>query len=83
MTSPQRAPDDYKDSDLYKNNTRTFIKDWLALLSSRRGSQVPLIVLVNPPSASGAPQSSKNVFGRDRGIIAKLKTDFNTTKRDM
>lgn len=40
-------------------------------------------MLVNAPTATGAAQSSKNVFGRDKGIIAKLKADFNTNKRDM
>lgn len=74
---------DVQDSDLYKNSTRTFIKDWLSLVASRGGSHLPLIVLVNPPTASGTAHSSKNVFGRDRGIIAKLKADFNSPKRDM
>jgi hypothetical protein len=74
---------DRQDSDIYKNNTRTFIKDWMSLVASRSGSHLPIIVLVNPPTAARAPQSSKNVFGRDRGIIAKLKTDFNMAKKDM
>lgn len=74
---------DTKDAELYKNNTRTFIKDWLALLQSRRSTSTPMIVLVNPASTATASQSSKNVFGRDKGIIAKLKADFNTQKRDM
>lgn len=68
---------------MYKNNTRSFIKDWLALLQSRKNGHTSLIVLVNAPTALGAAQSSKNVFGRDKGIIAKLKADFNNNKRDM
>jgi hypothetical protein len=55
----------------------------MSLVASRRGSHLPLIVLVNPPTATGMAHSSKNVFGRDRGIIAKLKADFNTAKKDM
>ncbi|KAL7418808.1 hypothetical protein Q5752_006492 [Cryptotrichosporon argae] len=68
------------DAEIYKNNVKNFVRDWLSLLSSRRSVQAPLIVLVSPPSAAG--QSSKNVFGRDKGVIAKLRADFNTTKRD-
>ncbi|TXT05006.1 hypothetical protein VHUM_03826 [Vanrija humicola] len=70
------------DADIYKNNTRSFIRDWLSVLQSRRSSHTPLIVLVNPVAASGVAASTKNVFGRDKGVIAKLKTDFNT-KRDI
>ncbi|WOO84693.1 Trafficking protein particle complex subunit 10 [Vanrija pseudolonga] len=70
------------DADIYKNNTRSFIRDWLSVLQSRRSSHTPLIVLVNPVTASGVAASTKNVFGRDKGVIAKLKTDFNT-KRDI
>lgn len=73
----------FQDADIYKNNTKSFIKDWLSLLASRRSAHTSLIVLVNPSTASGSTHSSKNVFGRDRGIIAKLKADFNTSKRDM
>jgi len=40
----------------------------------------PLIVLVNPPTAIAT--SGKNVFGRDKGVLGKLKSDFNTGKRD-
>lgn len=68
---------------MYKTNTKTFIKDWLSLLSSRRGAHVPMVVLVNPFSSGHAAASSKNVFGRDKGIIAKLRTDFTQNKRDM
>jgi hypothetical protein len=40
-------------------------------------------VLVNPPSADkAAAGSGKNVFGRDKGVLGKLKADFNTGKRD-
>jgi hypothetical protein len=37
-------------------------------------------VLVNPPTAVAS--SGKDVFGRDKGVIGKLKADFNTGKRD-
>ncbi|KAK1926038.1 trafficking protein particle complex subunit 10 [Papiliotrema laurentii] len=66
--------------EVYKTQTRSFIRDWLSLLAARRNSHAPLIVLVN--SASAAASSGKNVFGRDKGVIAKLRTDFNTSKRD-
>lgn len=69
-----------QDSETYKNSTRSFIRDWLSLLSARRNAQAPLIVLVNPYSAAGS--SGKTVFGRDKGVLGKLKTDFNTGKRD-
>ncbi|CAK9779681.1 hypothetical protein CC85DRAFT_273697 [Cutaneotrichosporon oleaginosum] len=71
------------DDNVYKNNTRSFIKDWLALLQSRKNGHTSVIVLVNAPTATGAAPSSKNVFGRDKGIIAKLKADFNHNKRDI
>ncbi|BEI79882.1 hypothetical protein CcaverHIS002_0104110 [Cutaneotrichosporon cavernicola] len=71
------------DDNVYKNNTRSFIKDWLALLQSRKNGHTFLIVLVNAPTATGVAQNSKNVFGRDKGIIAKLKADFNLNKRDI
>ena len=69
-----------QDAELYKTQTRSFIRDWLSLLAARRIVHAPLIVLVNPPSLSVT--SGKNVFGRDKGILGKLKTDFNTGKRD-
>ena len=65
---------------MYKNQTKSFIRDWLSLLAARRNVHTPLIVLVNTASAAAA--IGKTVFGRDKGIIAKLRTDFNTTKRD-
>lgn len=68
-----------QDADIYKNSTRSFIRDWLSLLSARRNVHAPLIILVNPPSAK---DTGKNVFGRDKGILGKLKSDFNVGKRD-
>jgi len=70
----------WQDSETYKNSTKSFIRDWLSLLSSRRGAIAPLIVLVNPPTAIAS--SGKNVFGRDKGVLGKFKSDFNTGKRD-
>ncbi|KAK4686207.1 trafficking protein particle complex subunit 10, partial [Tremellales sp. Uapishka_1] len=70
------------DSEIYKNNTKSFIRDWLSLLASRRNVNASLIVLVNPPNPGAVSVSSKNVFGRDKGILGKLKTDFNVGKRD-
>lgn len=70
---------------MYKNSTKSFIRDWLSLLAARRNVYAPLIILVNPPAPDGASagaKSGKNVFGRDTGIIAKLRSDFNTNKRD-
>ena len=64
---------------MYKTQTKSFIRDWLSLLQARRNAHAPLIVLVNPPSATS---TGKNVFGRDKGILGKLKADFNTGKRD-
>lgn len=72
--------DQWQDSETYKNSTKSFIRDWLSLLSSRRSATTPLIVLVNPPTSVAA--SGKNVFGRDKGVLGKLKSDFNTGKRD-
>lgn len=60
--------------------TRSFIRDWLSLLAARRNAHAALIVLVNPTSA--AANSGKNVFGRDKGVLGKLKADFNNGKRD-
>jgi presenilin-like A22 family membrane protease len=73
---------DFLQSDeVYKNQTRSFIRDWLSLLAARRNTtQTPLIVLVNTAANAGA--TGKTVFGRDKGVIAKLRTDFNTQKRD-
>lgn len=73
---------DFVQSDeVYKNQTRSFIRDWLSLLAARRNTtQTPLIVLVNTAANAGA--TGKTVFGRDKGVIAKLRTDFNTQKRD-
>lgn len=65
---------------MYKNQTKSFIRDWLSLLAARRNVHAPLIVLVN--NANAAAAAGKNVFGRDKGVIAKLRTDFNNQKRD-
>ena len=70
-----------QDAETYKNSTRSFIRDWLSLLSARRNAQAPLIVLINPYS-SAAASSGKTVFGRDKGVLGKLKADFNNAKRD-
>lgn len=71
--------DEKQSDELYKNQTKSFIRDWLSLLAARRNVHAPLIVLVNP---STAVSTGKNVFGRDKGVLGKLKTDFNTPKRD-
>ncbi|WVQ80318.1 hypothetical protein IAT38_002423 [Cryptococcus sp. DSM 104549] len=69
-----------EDAEVYKNQTRNFLRDWLSLLAARRTPHAPLIVLVNPPSA--AEKSGKSVWGKDKGVLGKLKTDFNVGKRD-
>ncbi|WVQ93773.1 hypothetical protein IAU59_000851 [Kwoniella sp. CBS 9459] len=77
-----------EDAEVYKNQTRNFIRDWLSLLAARRTPHAPLIVLVNPsldPNAaggSGAGNSGKSVWGKDKGVLGKLKGDFNVGKRD-
>ncbi|WVQ76341.1 hypothetical protein IAR50_006006 [Cryptococcus sp. DSM 104548] len=68
------------DADVYKNQTRNFIRDWLSLLAARRTPHAPLIVLVNPPNV--AEKTGKNVWGKDKGVLGKLKADFNVAKRD-
>ncbi|WWD09044.1 hypothetical protein V865_007164 [Kwoniella europaea PYCC6329] len=73
-----------EDAEVYKNQTRSFIRDWLSLLAARRTPHAPLIVLINPPNPSGqsASTSGKSVWGKDKGVLGKLKTDFNVGKRD-
>nr|XP_019014675.1 uncharacterized protein I206_00759 [Kwoniella pini CBS 10737]OCF53456.1 hypothetical protein I206_00759 [Kwoniella pini CBS 10737] len=72
-----------EDAEIYKNQTRNFIRDWLSLLAARRTPHAPLIVLVNPPNQSGGSNSgSKNVWGKDKGVLGKIKNDFNVGKRD-
>ncbi|TYJ56733.1 hypothetical protein B9479_002503 [Cryptococcus floricola] len=69
-----------EDADVYKNQTRNFIRDWLSLLAARRTPHAPVIVLVNPPNV--AEKTGKNVWGKDKGVLGKLKADFNISKRD-
>ncbi|OCF36173.1 hypothetical protein I316_02045 [Kwoniella heveanensis BCC8398] len=81
-----------EDAEVYKNQTRNFIRDWLSLLAARRTPHAPLIVLVNPSldsgnaaggSASGSGAATgKSVWGKDKGVLGKLKGDFNVGKRD-
>ncbi|WVR03511.1 hypothetical protein IAU60_000502 [Kwoniella sp. DSM 27419] len=73
-----------EDGEVYKNQTRNFIRDWLSLLAARRTPHAPLIVLVNPATGGGHTSggSSKSVWGKDKGVLGKLKTDFNVGKRD-
>ncbi|WWC85913.1 uncharacterized protein L201_000783 [Kwoniella dendrophila CBS 6074] len=73
-----------EDAEIYKIQTKSFIRDWLSLLAARRTPHAPLIVLVNPPNPSGqiSGSSGKSVWGKDKGILGKLKTDFNVGKRD-
>nr|XP_019048846.1 hypothetical protein I302_02625 [Kwoniella bestiolae CBS 10118]OCF27776.1 hypothetical protein I302_02625 [Kwoniella bestiolae CBS 10118] len=73
-----------EDAEVYKTQTRSFIRDWLSLLAARRTPHAPLIVLINPPNPSGqtASSSGKSVWGKDKGVLGKLKTDFNVGKRD-
>lgn len=40
-----------------------------------------MIVLVNPPN-SAADKSGKTVWGKDKGVLGKLKAEFNVGKRD-
>ncbi|OXG20513.1 hypothetical protein C366_02047 [Cryptococcus neoformans Tu401-1] len=70
-----------EDGEVYKSQTRNFIRDWLSLLAARRTPHAPLIVLVNPPN-SAADKSGKTVWGKDKGVLGKLKADFNVGKRD-
>ncbi|WRT63733.1 uncharacterized protein IL334_000656 [Kwoniella shivajii] len=71
-----------EDAEVYKNQTRSFIRDWLSLLAARRTPHAPLIVLVNPPNPAGHAAGGKSVWGKDKGVLGKLKTDFNVGKRD-
>lgn len=73
--------DPLQDAENYKTQTRSFIRDWLSLLSSKRNVQTPLIILINPTSSTSSTSSTstKNIFGQDKGILGKLKTDFNTS----
>nr|XP_018266801.1 uncharacterized protein I303_00779 [Kwoniella dejecticola CBS 10117]OBR88959.1 hypothetical protein I303_00779 [Kwoniella dejecticola CBS 10117] len=74
-----------EDGEVYKNQTRNFIRDWLSLLAARRHPHAPFIVLVNPPAPggqAGSSSSGKSVWGKDKGVLGKLKTDFNVGKRD-
>ncbi|KIR55035.1 hypothetical protein I315_02272 [Cryptococcus gattii Ru294] len=70
-----------EDGEVYKSQTRNFIRDWLSLLAARRTPHAPLIVLVNPPN-SAVDKSGKTVWGKDKGVLGKLKADFNVGKRD-
>nr|KIR47844.1 hypothetical protein I312_02992 [Cryptococcus bacillisporus CA1280] len=70
-----------EDGEVYKSQTRNFIRDWLSLLAARRTPHAPLIVLVNPPN-SAADKSGKTVWGKDKGVLGKLKADFNVGKHD-
>ena len=76
----QRRPADRleQNDEVYKSQTRSFIRDWLSLLAAKKTAYVPLIVLINPSTAA----SGKNVFGRDKGVFGKLKADFNINKKD-
>ncbi|WVF66156.1 hypothetical protein IAT40_000896 [Kwoniella sp. CBS 6097] len=75
-----------EDTEVYKNQTRNFIRDWLSLLAARRTPHAPLIVLVNPSLdssvAGGSGGTGKSVWGKDKGVLGKLKGDFNVGKRD-
>ncbi|ORX34725.1 trafficking protein particle complex subunit 10 [Kockovaella imperatae] len=68
-----------ENDEVYKNQTRSFIRDWQSLLAAKKGAYVPMIVLVNPSTTGG---SGKNVFGRDKGVFGKLKADFNLNKKE-
>nr|XP_031863557.1 uncharacterized protein CI109_000809 [Kwoniella shandongensis]KAA5530629.1 hypothetical protein CI109_000809 [Kwoniella shandongensis] len=70
-----------EDAEVYKNQTKNFIRDWLSLLTARRTPHAPLIVLVNPPNVA-EKTGGKSVWGKDKGVLGKLKADFNVGKRD-
>ncbi|KAK8845493.1 hypothetical protein IAR55_006206 [Kwoniella newhampshirensis] len=70
-----------EDAEVYKNQTKNFIRDWLSLLAARRTPHAPLIVLVNPPNIA-EKAGGKSVWGKDKGVLGKLKADFNVGKRD-
>ena len=69
-----------QNEDVYKSQTRSFVRDWLSIVAAKRSTYVPLIVLVNPSTSPAS--TGRNVFGRDRGVFGKLKTDFNTKQKE-
>ncbi|WVN90958.1 uncharacterized protein L203_106203 [Cryptococcus depauperatus CBS 7841] len=69
-----------EDAEIYKSQTRNFVRDWLSLLAARRAPHTALIVLVNPPSV--VEKTGKSVWGKDKGVLGKLKADFNVGKVD-
>lgn len=66
------------DADAYRNNIRKQIKEWHSTVSERK-NQDWLIVHVERPDARG---SSSGFFKVQSSVLDKIKTEFNSDKRD-
>ncbi|KAI9034358.1 hypothetical protein DFJ74DRAFT_649156 [Hyaloraphidium curvatum] len=62
--------------DVYRKQSRKAIQDWIALMNSKR-NQEWLIVFVTKQEAKAGSS-----FLRSSTVLDKLRSDFNTSKRD-
>ncbi|KAH7090076.1 trafficking protein particle complex subunit 10 [Auriculariales sp. MPI-PUGE-AT-0066] len=67
-----------EDADAYKNTVKKQIRDWLAVVSTKK-NQEWLVVLVVRPDTRG---SGSNFFQIRSSIMDRIRADFNIGKRD-
>ncbi|KAF4615296.1 hypothetical protein D9613_003220 [Agrocybe pediades] len=70
-----------EDNDLetYRNALKKQIKDWHTSVTSRRNQEWIILQIVRPDPMR---QGTNNFFQIKGSVLDKLKTDFNTDKRD-
>ncbi|KAI0288169.1 trafficking protein particle complex subunit 10 [Russula brevipes] len=67
-----------EDSDTYKSAVRKQIKDWKTSLSHRKNQEWIIVNVVR----SDARHVATNFFQIKSNVLDKIRTDFNTEKRD-
>ncbi|KZT11270.1 uncharacterized protein LAESUDRAFT_809238 [Laetiporus sulphureus 93-53] len=67
-----------EDSELYKNSVRKQIKEWHALVSTRKNQEWLIVHIVRPEGRT----AQGRIFQIKSSVLDKIKADFNTDKRD-
>lgn len=67
------------DLDTYRNTLKKQIKDWHTVVTSRRNQDWLILQIIRPDSLR---QPTGNFFQIKNSVLDKVKTDFNSDKRD-
>ncbi|KAJ8522932.1 hypothetical protein ONZ45_g562 [Pleurotus djamor] len=66
------------DFDTYKNTTKKQIKDWHSIVSTKKHQEWLILQVIRPDART----PSGNFFQMKYSVFERIKTDFNSEKRD-